>query len=235
MTLSTFKKTLLLFLLISVLPGKLVAQDIQLFDYEMDSIVMKFPGEDVRLIDTITEGTKLKQLYTTVGSSTYIFQKMPLNSNPGVTKDRQLPYDRESLLNYYEGVAKGTIKAIGAETVKSEEIKLGHLIGYKSIFFDSNKKPFYEMHTFVVNNNIINICCYEKSKINSSMQNKFFDSLDLDLLEPINQFAKEDKAYTTGYRMGYLIAQFSIYIIMALATIGLIWLIARKKKKKSIE
>lgn len=228
-------KSQLFILFFCFLSVQLFAQETDWLEYEMDSIVVEFPSEDVRLLDTITGGIKLKQLFTTVGTSTFILQKLPLKTNRGNSIVGKLPHDKESLLNYYEGVSKGTIKGIGAESVKSEEIKLGQLIGYKSIFSDSNGKPFYEMRTFLVNNNIVNICYYEKSKMNSSLKNKFFDTLDLSLIEPINQFAEEDIAYETGYKVGYFIAQSFIYIMMALATIGLIWLIVRKKKKKPLQ
>ncbi|CAM3943605.1 hypothetical protein FLAN108750_00465 [Flavobacterium antarcticum] len=234
MNLLTFTRSLLLtcFLFLSSIATN--AQDAEWFEYEMDSIVLKFPSEDVRLFDTINEGIKLKQLYTTVGTSTYILQKLPLD-NSHVSISQQLPSDHESLIKYYEGVSRGTVKGIGAETVKAEEIKFGHLIGYKSIFYDSDEKPFYEMHTFIIGNDLINICYYDKVKKNNVSQNRFFDSLDFDLLEPVSQFVEEDKAYALGYKAGYLFAQFSIYIIMALATIALIWFIARKKKKKPLQ
>lgn len=147
-----------------LIPFSLIGQEINWYEFQLENIKIDFPTEEVYQLDTIVKGVRLNQLYTQIGNSTLIIQKLPAESS---TKDKDLsslPYNYESLIEYYEGVIDGAKNSSKAEKAKKEEIKLGELIGYKSIIYNDIEKPIMESRTFLAGNDLIMLSIYNPVK-----------------------------------------------------------------------
>ncbi|MCK0158950.1 hypothetical protein MWU65_17315 [Cellulophaga sp. F20128] len=220
MKISEIKLKIILGLLL--IPFSLIGQEANWFVFQLENIKIDFPTEEVYQLDTIVKGVRINQLYTQIGISTLIIQKLPAESS---TKDKDLsslPYNYESLIEYYEGVIDGVKNSSKAE---KEEIKLGELIGYKSIIYNDIEKPIMESRTFLAGNDLIMLSIYNPAKELNDIKETFFSSVNLDGLDSLEQYTGKSKAYRQGYVFGKL-------FFYAILGIGIFFLIRKLRKKK---
>lgn len=221
----TFEIKLKIILGLLLIPFTLIGQETNWYEFELENIKIDFPTEEVYQLDTIVKGVRLNQLYTQIGNSTLIIQKLPAESS---TKDKNLsslPYNYESLIEYYEGVIDGAKESSKAEKTKKEEIKLGELIGYKSIIYTDIEKPVIESRTFLAGNDLIMLSIYNPEKELNDIKEAFFSSVNLDGLDSLKQYTGKSKAYRQGYVFGKL-------FFYAILGIGIFFLIRTLRKKK---
>lgn len=208
-----------------IVPLCLIGQNSNWFEFELENIKIDFPSEEVYQLDTIMKGIRLNQLYTTVGNSTLIIQKLPAESNTRDKNLSSLPYNYESLIEYYDGVIDGAKNSSKAEKVKKEKIKLGELIGYKSIIYNDIEKPIMESRTFLAGKDLIMLSIYNPEKELTELKETFFNSVNLDGLNSLEQYTGKSTAYRQGYVFGKLI----FYVMLG---VGIFFLIRALRKKK---
>ncbi|MDN5215797.1 hypothetical protein QQ020_27210 [Fulvivirgaceae bacterium BMA12] len=195
------------------------------YEFDFENIKINFPTEEVFQLDTIVKGVRINQLYTTIGNSTLIVQKLPAENKLNDENLSNLPYDYKSLVEYYDGVIAGVKNSSNAKKVEKKEIKLGELIGYNSIYYDENGNSFSESNSFLVNNSLIIVSVYNLKLEQKEIKEGFFNSLNLDNLGSLKQYTGKSKAYQQGYVFGKL-------LLYALIGIGLFFLIRTLRKKK---
>jgi hypothetical protein len=221
----TFEIKLKIVLALVLIPFTLIGQERNWYEFELENVKIDFPTEEVYQLDTIVKNVRLNQLYSQIGNSTLIIQKLPAESS---TKDKNLsslPYNYESLIEYYKGVIEGARESSKAEKTKSEEIKLGELIGYKFILYTDIEKPVIESRIFLVGNDLIMTSIYNPEKELNDIKETFFSSVNLDGLDSLKQYTGKSKAF----RQGYVFGKLSVYAILG---IGIFFLIRTLRKKK---
>ena len=212
-------------LLIFLLPTHLIGQEIQWYEYELENILVEFPSEDVFQLDTIINGTRVNQIYTEIEGSILMCQKLPAENKSTDDVPSNQPHDYESLIDYYDGVVEGLKNSLKAQNVDTKEIKFGELIGYNAILYNNAENPFFESNIFLVENSVIVISIYNPSSSIEDIKKTFFNSLNLDNLESINQYTEKSNAY----RVGYIFGQLAVYIIIG---IGLFLVLRAFRRRK---
>ena len=218
-------KALYLLLITVILPIKLIGQETEWYEFELENIRIEFPTEEVFQLDTIVTGIRLNQLYTTIDNATLIIQKLPAEKTLSDTHLSSLPYDYSSLIEYYDGVVDGAMEKSNAQNVEKKEINFGGLVGYNSIFYDEKGDSFIVSNTFLVENSLIMISCYNLGTDQNNIKTKFFNSLNFDNFESLKQYTGKSKAYRQGYAIGKL-------FFYAFLGIGLFFLVKTLRKKK---
>ena len=217
--------TLIIVLLYLLMPLTLIGQESQWYEFELENVKVDFPTDEVFQLDTIVNGIRVNQLYTQIGNSTLILQKLPAESSSKGKELSSLPYDYKSLIEYYDGVIDGAKDGFNAEKVKNEEIKLGELIGYKSFFYKDQEKPLIESRTFLAGNDLIMLIVYNPEIELKEIKDAFFNSVNLDGLDSLEQYTGKSKAYRQGYVFGKL-------FFYAMFGVGIFFLIRTLRKKK---
>ena len=98
-------RVLQLIFLVTLIPVQLSGQETDWFEFELENIRVDFPIEEVSQLDTIYEGTRINQLYTTIGGSTLIIQEIRTESNLSDENLSSLPHDYNSLIEIIHIVA----------------------------------------------------------------------------------------------------------------------------------
>ncbi|NVK52350.1 MAG: hypothetical protein HWD85_05400 [Flavobacteriaceae bacterium] len=209
-----------------LIPINLIGQNSKWHEFDLQNIKVDFPTEEVFQLDTILKGIRINQLYSQIGNSTLIVQKLPAESNTINKNLSSLPYDYESLIKYYEGVIEGVRKSSKAKEVIKEEIKIKELIGYKSIIYNKIEEPIMESRIFLAGNDLIMISIYNPTKELNDIKATFFNSMKLGSLDSLEQYTGKSKAYKQGYIFGKIF----FYIIAFSA--GIFFLIRTLKRKK---
>lgn len=221
----SFKRALLIVMVSVLIPMQVFGQETEWYEFELDNIRIDFPSEEVFQYDTIVEGIKLKQLYSQIGSATLVVQNLPGENTMSNEDLSSLPYDYKSLIKYYEEVAEGARKSSNGEKVTKKEIKLGELIGYNAIYYDETGTQFYESNTFLVDNNLIVVSCYDKGPLQNELKINFFNSLNLENFESLEQYTGTSKAF----RLGQLFGKILFYGLILLGALFLIKALIKKK------
>ena len=219
-------RVLQLIFLVTLIPVQLSGQETDWFEFELENIRVDFPIEEVSQLDTIYEGTRINQLYTTIGGSTLIIQEIRTESNLSDENLSSLPHDYNSLIEYYDGVVDGAKNSSNAQRLEKKEIKLGELIGYNAKYYNEGDILFNESNYFLVDNNLVNISYYTLEPGEQKLKNQFFNSLNLDNFESLEQYNGKPPAY----RRGYIFGKIAFYIIMAILLFFGIRAIIYKKK-----
>lgn len=212
-------------ILIFGIPINSIGQETDWYSFELEKIEIEFPTEEVYQFDTIVNGFLLKQLYTHIENSTFILQKLPAEKSVINRNLSSLPYNYSSLIEYYDGVIEGTSKTANAQKVTKEEIRKGDIIGYKSLIYKENDEPFIESRTFLAGKNLIMASIYNPDKEMREINTVFFNSLNLDGLDSLDQYTGVSKEY----KQGYIFAKLVIYAMCGVGIFFLIRIIHRKK------
>ncbi|WP_339608824.1 hypothetical protein [uncultured Roseivirga sp.] len=203
----------------------LTAQDGNWYEYELENIKIDFPTEEVYQLDTIVNGLRLNQLYAQINNSTFIIQKLLAESGISDKNLSSLPHNRETLIEYYEGVIDGIKKQNEAENVQNEEIKIGELIGFNSLVYNTKEAPIVESRLLLAGEDLIMLSIYNPEESLSEVNEVFLNSLDLQNLNSLEQYSGQSGAY----RIGYLLGQLSIYAILGIGLFFVVKLFRRKK------
>ena len=203
----------------------LKAQDANWYEYEMENVKIDFPTEEVYQLDTVINGLSLKQLYAQIDNSTFIVQKLLAESGISDKNLSSLPYNRETLIEYYEGVIEGVKKRNQAEYVQNDEIKIGGLIGFNSLVYNTIESPIVESRLLLAGEDLIMLSIYNPEESLSEVNDAFLNSLNLENLNSLEQYSGESGAY----RFGYLLGQFAIYAILGIGLFFMIKLFRRRK------
>ena len=220
-----FRTTRQIILILVLLPIQIIGQELEWYEFELENIRIDFPTEEVFQLDTIVKGTRLNQLYTTIGNATLIVQKLPAENKLGIENLSALPYDYKSLIEYYNEVVEGAKGSSNALKVENKEIKLGELIGYNSKYYRDTDVAFNESNTFLIDNSLIVISCYNLETSQEELKEKFFNSLNVENFKSLNQYKGKPK----GYRQGYLFGKLFFY---GLIGVGLFFVVRALRKKK---
>ena len=220
-----FELLIKIFSLFIFLPFGLTGQESKWYEFELENVKIDFPTEEVYQLDTIVKGIRLNQLYATIGNSTLILQKLPAVSSSKDMNLSSLPNNYESLLEYYNGVIDGVKQSAKAEKVKKEKINLGELIGYESVIYNNIEKPLIESRIFLAGNDLVMVSVHNPEIEINNTKNTFFNSLNLNNLDSLEQYSGKSKAY----RLGYLFGNIFLY---ALLGVGIFFLIRTIRKKK---
>jgi len=222
----TLKIKLKIILGLLLIPISIIGQNSNWNEFELEGVKVDFPTEEVYQADTIIRNVRLNQLYTKIGNSTLIIQKLPAESS---TKDKilsSLPYDYDSLIKYYDGIIDGVKSRSKTKKAKKKEIKLGELIGYKSIVYNDIEKPLIESRTFLAGNDLIMLSIYNPVKELNNINETFFSSVNLDGLDSLEQYTGKSKAYRQGYMFGKLF----FYLILGVGLFFIIRIFFKKNK-----
>ena len=203
------------------------SQDLEFFEYEIDKLVkVNMPGEEVYELDTIVNGIKLYQLYTTIDDAMYVAQKTEVEKNNTDKNLSTLPHDKSSLNEYYSGFASGMKNGSKSELLENYEIEKNGLIGQKVIIFRSDKKPFCEAEIFLINNHIYTISYYSDENIESENKQFYLNSFSINTEIKINQFSGTPRSQ----RIAYLLGKYTFYLVFLIGVIILIVKLSKRKK-----
>jgi len=212
-------------ILLILMPLNLIGQESEWYEFELENIKIEFPSKEVYQLDTIVDGIRLNQLYTQIENSTFILQRLPAENSTRNKNLSSLPYNHESLIEYYNEVIDGAKNSYKSEKVKKQKINFGELIGYESIFYDDRDKPIIESRTYLAGKDLIMVSVYNPETGINEIKNTFFNSLNLDKINSLEQYIGKPKAYRQGYVFGKLF----FYLLIGL---GIFFLIKTFRKKK---
>ncbi|WP_204347086.1 hypothetical protein [Psychroserpens algicola] len=214
-------KNCLLFLLIILCSVSLYSQEEEWNRYEIDSIFsVKMPGENIYILDTITQGKKMRLVYTTADNSTYIAQRILIESNSSDKNLSNLPHDKKSLLEYYEGFANGISKSRNLEITNEIEIELDSFSGMK---IKTNNSTEFEI--FILNNYAYSFNYINNEFFDLEEKDFFFNSKEINKEVEISQYKGKSKTFKLSYLVGYYTPYFLVFIII----VFVIYKITRKK------
>jgi hypothetical protein len=206
-------------------PLSLIGQDYNWYEYELENVKIEFPTEEVYQLDTVINGLRLNQLYAQIDNSTFIIQKLLAENGISDKNLSSLPHNYQSLIEYYEGVIEGVKKRNQAENVQNDEIKIGDLIGFKSLIFNEIENPFVESRIFLAGDDLIMLSVYNPDSRLAAVNDEFLNSVNLEDLDSLEQYSGQ----SSEYKFGYLLGKFSIYALMG---IGLFFVVKSFRKKK---
>jgi hypothetical protein len=196
---------ILSFVAIVFLTNPLFSQESECWTFELEGIKVDFPFEEVSQKDTIIKGVQIEMLYANYENSALIFQKQLIGNDTAA-----LPYNHESLINYYNEYVEGMNNYIDA-AVEKEEIKHRDFSGVKAIF-TKDARPYNESNIFVVENHVMMITYYNLEPFNNEVKDRFLSSLNFGDLRPVSQTMGESIAYRQGRAFGTIV----FYGILAL-------------------
>ncbi|MEL6561224.1 MAG: hypothetical protein AAFQ94_23735 [Bacteroidota bacterium] len=199
------RKVILFLLCLGFIPLAVIGQESDWFEYKLEDVKISFPTEDVYQLDTLVNDLRLRQLYGEVEKMIFFTQLLPAENNAGDANYSELPYDEESLLKYYDGVAEGASNAIRAAKVEGEKISYDGLIGYQAKYKDPNDKVVVESKTFLAGDQLIVVSVYNPAIEKDALKKAFFESLDLSQLKSKEQFTGKSWSYRRGYFLGQML------------------------------
>lgn len=219
------KVNILVFLLLStIISLKVIGQESNWYKFELEKIKIDFPTKKVYQLDTIISGHKMIQLCAKIGYSRFCLQKLLIEDSLENKSRSSLPYDYKSLIKFYSKIINSAKNNYNAEYIYKEEIKLGGLIGYKSIIYNNLKNPLIELRIFLIENNLITQSIYQAENKSTKIKEKFFNSIDFNSLNSLEQYTTNSKSY----KLGYLFGKSFVYIILSTGFLLLI-IVLRKK------
>src|SRR5690606_31518960 len=221
-------KNMFLLLVLVSLPSRVIGQDIDWFEYNLDSITIEFPTDEVFLLDTIIKDVRIKQLAAYIENSSLVFQKTVAEQRLRDNNLSSLPNNYEALMEYYDGVLRGMKDKSNASRVEKSEIKKNELIGYQTLFYNTEGNLFFEAEIFLIERDLIIISCFDTNTILYETKERFFNSFNFDNLKSLNQYTGVSKEY----RQGYIFGKLSIYVVCGIVTFILIRSSSKKKKKQ---
>lgn len=180
-----FKIILILFLF---LYQETISQDTIWNTYDLDSIVSLEMPFTVYEYDTISENTKIYEMYSENESSKFSVRKVYLGNQSSKTKMSILPMDAKSLKNFYLDIIDVLNEINEFDLEYGGSIQKNNLHGYSHIQKDDNGKSLYETCMFYVNENLYSFSYYNINGLNAVDRNFFFDSIDFNKDDELHQY-----------------------------------------------
>jgi hypothetical protein len=225
----------LLFFLFLFSKGIILSQETDWQAYELDEVIeFEMPGENVFQLDTISQSVKVNQIYTQIGSTTYSIQKVDARGSDPDKYPFTLPYNKKSLMEYYDGIIEGMNNVLKSKSVKNKQIIKDIYFGQNVIFSNESDMPFYESNIFLLGNDMYTISYYDNDAFNPELKEYFLNSLQINNTIPISQFngkAPDSFAEKMGYQFGNLLAKLTMFAIIAAIILGIVFVVRRFKKK----
>ncbi|MCD2258733.1 hypothetical protein [Psychroserpens luteolus] len=202
------------------------SQETQWYEYKFDSLIsVRMPSEKVYVLDSILNGIDTRQIYTSVGNSTYMLQRLSLKNNSTDENLSNLPHDKESLMTYYKGYSKGISNSRNSMRIEEIEIQKDSFVGMKLKVISSNNKQSSETDVFILNNSVYCFSYFDDVSFNNETKDYFFNSAQINKDNKISQFNGKSQ----GYRLGYIIGRYSPYLFILVGFVFLIIKLSRKK------
>ena len=200
------------------------SQNEEWYNYELDSIIsIDLPGEVFEL-DTIVKGLGMYQMFSYTESSSFMVGRMHLEREDLDTNLSKLPYDSESLNKFYEEWFQGFIKSMSYQLKSKDSIEKENLKGLKLKFMDSSGNPTGEGEFYLVNKCLYSFYYISETGFDEKEKELFFNSINIDTDRKISQFTGNSQSS----RIGYILGEFSFYIIMIL----IIFFVIKKNRRK---
>jgi hypothetical protein len=224
------KKILLCLILISV--NTLCSQN----NYEIDSLVsVNIPGKDIKIDTLLNENLKFQ---SNIENSEFSVQKELIENDSISGIDSKLPYDLESLENYYRTLANDFVNGTNLNLEFEKIIKKNNFKGYHLKFSDINSNSIYEIEYFILNKKFYLFSYINDKESDRNDNDIFFNSIKINSNKKITQFSGkspiEKSAYNLGYKIGYTAAKHPSYLWIAgglilLLVIGIIVYFVKKR------
>lgn len=214
------------FIVLSLFFQLIYSQDIDWYEYDLDSIIkVDLPEEEVFELDTIMKTLPIYQIYNNIENSLFVAQKTILEKKTTNKSLSSLPYDLKSLNKYYSEVAKGMTNVIPYDLSSENQIEKNGLNGYKIKFNDSLQNQVYEINIYLINRYLYSFTYRNIIDFEPNEKDYFLDSFIVNENIKINQYLGEPKSYKIGYLIGK-------YLIPMLFVGGIITFFIKRKKKK---
>ena len=214
-------KNVLLFFLLLTYSHFSFSQELEWNRYEIDSIFsIEMPGENVYILDTISEGQSMRFLYTTVNNSSYLAQRILIENTSNDQNLSNLPHDKKTLLEYYEGYAQGISNSRNLEISNKIEFELDGFSGMKIETNNSTEFEVFILNNFAYSFNYTNNVSFNREEIDF-----FFNSKKINNEIEVSQFKGKSKTF----KLAYLLGSYSPYVIGIVLILFVIYRITRKK------
>lgn len=145
--------------------------------YDLDSIVSVEMPFVVYEIDSITENTKVYEMYSEDKSSKYLAQKLSLKNEYAKSIKNILPKNSKSLKNFYLDFVDILNVDDGFYLEYGGSIENNSLLGYRFFHKSDVGKTLYESHIFYINENLYLFSYFNENGLNENYRKKFFDSI----------------------------------------------------------
>ena len=130
------------------------------------------PGENVYILDTISEGQSMRFLYTTVNNSSYLAQRILIENTSNDQNLSNLPHDKKTLLEYYEGYAQGISNSRNLEISNKIEFELDGFSGMKIETNNSTEFEVFILNNFAYSFNYTNNVSFNREEIDFFFNSK---------------------------------------------------------------
>ena len=195
------------------------------YDYELDSIVsFSFPTDQVFEQDTILGDSEIYQLFTYKGLNTLLVQRIRLEEEDADENYSDLPYDLESLEEFYKNMVKGASKNVSYSLTKQELILDQGFHAYQAHFEEDEGNLVYKSRYYILNQYVYVMNYIGVDQINETERDHFFESFTIDDSKSITQYGGNSPAYRLGYHLGKLLPVLVIGIV--------VFIIVRLRSKK---
>ena len=197
-----------------ITPG--MEEETEWYDYEFDSHMdVSMPGDEVYEQDTMVEGKKIFQLNGYYDFANFAVQRLHgLDWRQGRRRG-ELPYDKESLLEYYSKVTKGIGKAAGDDDLSGSEVLMDGLVGYEYDMFGLGGDHYISTRLLLLEDSLYFFSYANPVDWDDSEKSFFFNNANIHNPSGINQY-KGPKP-SSAEEMGEFFGQLIFYVGMAVA------------------
>ena len=203
------------------------------YEYEFDSQMdVTMPGEEVYIQDTTVEGKVIFQLHAYYDFANFAVQRIHgLDWRKG-RRSGKLPYDKETLLDYYSEVTQGIGKAAGDEDLTGSVALMSGLVGYEYEIFGFGGDHYTSGRLLLLEDSLYIFSYTNSVDWDESEKSFFFTSAIIHDPVGVNQYPGEKSSVSLGSRIG------SILFFLAILVGGVIVvrsLVKNRRHRKRME
>ena len=165
------------------------ADEVKWVRHEFDDRVdVTFPSEEVEFAEWMLKNKGIYQKELLKDSADYIAERMAVFKDTSIEGCCNLPYDRESLLEYYAEIAKQFGEKEGEEGLEGEEVSMDGLLGYEFTVGASKGKPYKSSRLLLVEDSLYAFFYSSTVDFQVDEKDKFFSGIIVKEPKKIDQF-----------------------------------------------
>ena len=219
--------------------AQVFADDPEWYEYEFDDLVtVTMPG-DVYERDTTVQGRSIFQFEGYNGNSVFVTQRIPVIDRKKKVRKEVAPFDKESLIVFYENVVEGFTEAVGPENFSGKEIGLDGLIGYEFEVNTPSEAHLMAGRIFVLEDSAYIFTYANVVNWDDAEKDYYFNTINVINPGSIDQFRGEKpelSAEEAGRRAGTRIGQILFFVaILVGGAIVIRSVVKNRRHRKRVE
>ena len=153
-----------------------------------DRVDVTFPGEEVHFAEWMLKNKGIYQKEFLNDPDEYIAERMAVFKNREEEGCCNLPYDRESLLEYYAEVTRQFGEKAGEKGLEGKEVSMNGLLGYEFTLGAVSGEPYKSSRLLLVDDSLYAFFYANTEDYQVNDKDQFFSGIQVKEPEKIDQF-----------------------------------------------